>query len=498
MRSLAALEQDVRFQPGSFRLESMGGLGLAVRDEYNELNLWDFAGLPLGLAADRDSTSLDLWLDSGGRTFDRRFGSIEQETERRRDTQLAGETVVRSGALAVGADFGTFSFRRGAPFGDRTHLTRNGSQPAFVPMASGHLVGALRWGLRGLVARERFHEQVWSDVQKGDRIGVGSTGDRLEAPNLFFPEDTKADALGLGASLGYARGSQVESGVYFDYRHEKLETDLETVRSIYNADEPRDVLGYGAAVIVRPRAHVEVGGAVGREWYASKENYRFTLSGGSVDPPFSGRGEKALHGDRRDFVRLRGQADLPHTPVTVGAAFRVSYDRAQQQAIEGRPSDFNDFIQTRVAGDTIQAPPIVENQLAETRSIEFGGGASVRALESRATVGAEYRRFRDARSGDLLLARATGWEARAGGELAVTRRWTARVGYRHHFEDQDSETPRNELVADRASVGLAYEGLFHFTVEAYGYREWWRSDYPDPEELGGPGSGLGLFLRRLF
>src|SRR5262245_57574825 len=33
IRSLASLEQEVRFQAPSFRLESMGGLGLAVRDE---------------------------------------------------------------------------------------------------------------------------------------------------------------------------------------------------------------------------------------------------------------------------------------------------------------------------------------------------------------------------------------------------------------------------------------------------------------------------------
>ena len=41
----------------SLRLVTLGGMSLAIDDENNEINLWDFAGSSLGLVFDRDSTS---------------------------------------------------------------------------------------------------------------------------------------------------------------------------------------------------------------------------------------------------------------------------------------------------------------------------------------------------------------------------------------------------------------------------------------------------------
>src|SRR5262249_25531613 len=49
----------------SLRLVTLGGMSLLFDDENNEINLWDFAGSSLGLIDDRDSTSLDVFLDSG-------------------------------------------------------------------------------------------------------------------------------------------------------------------------------------------------------------------------------------------------------------------------------------------------------------------------------------------------------------------------------------------------------------------------------------------------
>ena len=113
-------------------------------------------------------------------------------------------------------------------------------------------------------------------------------------------------------------------------------------------------------------------------------------------------------------------------------------------------------------------------------------------------VGGEYRHFRDAIGGTFTSAQAVGWEVRAGGEYLIASKVVIRGGYRHHREDQDTNAPRNELVADRATAGVDYSGWRPWTIEGYGYREWWRTDFPDPQELGGPGTGFGLTLRRLF
>ena len=499
IRSLAELEEGVRFQPPSFRLEGMGGLGLAVRDTYNQVNLWDFGGLPLGLDTSRDSTSLDIWANGVGRTFDERAGGVSYDVDRRHDSQYAAEGVARSGNLAVGADVGSFAFRRGTPFGDQSHLTNNGNQPAFVPVATGKLLhGPLHWGLRGIVAKETFHNQIWADEVKNGEVNLKPSGVQLAPPNLFTPDDLEIPIYGLGLSLGWFHKDTWQVAPYFDYRRENVSGTLETVRSTYGTTENRDIQGYGVAFIAHPIANTQVGFETGRELYASKENYHFTLSGGSVDPAFTGRGERLLRSVRHDFLNLRVQSDLSGTPLTVGAAYRIAFDHEQIQGLEGRPTDFNTFIQERVAPDTIQAPALVETGIQETRGVDFGGGASMHFQERKGTVGAEYRHFRDALGGTFTLAHATGWEARAGGEYLVHRDVVVRAGYRHHAEDRDTNSPRNELVSDRATAGLEYSGWRHWTVEGYGYREWWRTDYPDPQELGGPGTGLGLTLRRLF
>src|SRR5262249_50415030 len=174
-----------------------------------------------------------------------------------------------------------------------------------------------------------------------------------------------------------------QAATYFDYRRENVSTTLETVRSTYGTTENRDIQGYGVALIAHPIANTQVGFETGRELYASQENYRFTLSGGSVDPAFTGRGERLLRSVRHDYLNLRVQSDLQGTPVTVGAAYRISFDHEQIQGMEGRPSDFNTFIQERVAADTIQAPPLVETGISETRGVEFGGGASLHFQERK-------------------------------------------------------------------------------------------------------------------
>jgi hypothetical protein len=51
------------FQNPSPRLGGMGLLGIAVEDENNEINLFDYIGSPAGLLADRDSTSFDFQYD---------------------------------------------------------------------------------------------------------------------------------------------------------------------------------------------------------------------------------------------------------------------------------------------------------------------------------------------------------------------------------------------------------------------------------------------------
>lgn len=60
---LADADGERLFENPSPRLGGMGLLGIAVEDENNEINLFDYIGSPAGLLADRDSTSIDFQYD---------------------------------------------------------------------------------------------------------------------------------------------------------------------------------------------------------------------------------------------------------------------------------------------------------------------------------------------------------------------------------------------------------------------------------------------------
>lgn len=476
----------------------MGGLTLAVRDENSEVNLWDFMGLPIGLLYDRDSTSLDLWVDHRMRKLDLTRGGIEREVDRGSGTDIASETIIRSGRkLAVGTGLGHVGIARALPFSDGVYTNDEISLPVIAPVATGNFGSRVAWGLRGVVGRETLDRNWWADHNKGGKIELDRSGEQVPPPNFFAPDHSQITVGGIGVSLGYRHPRWGEGAVFFDYRRDRLQHAQVATRHIFELEEPRDVKRFGAAATIRPRSRVEVGAAVGRELFDSKENYRFTLSGGSIDPPLTARGDRVLRNVRREFFRLRGQADLDPLPVTVGAAMRVAYDRTNESAPRGHTSDFNVFA-LNIASDTLAAPPLVEDQRQAVRTIELGGGVSTHLLERRATVGAELRWFRDAIEGTDRLRRQQGWEARAGGEVKVTHRWAGLAGIRHRKEDQDRFTPRNEFLTDRLTLGVRREGFMKLNLQAYGYHEWRRTDYPDPREWGGSATGFGLLASREF
>jgi len=394
---------------------------------------------------------------------------------------------------------GSFQFRTGAPAGDGTHQTGIGSQPALAPSLAGRLFGRLHYGLSALFGRETQDIQLWRDQLAGGRIEATPKGEQAPPVNFFSPEAAKSTFAGVTASLGYRHPRWGIGSLYVQYRHEDVKWNQSETRHLFELQEPRNLVGFGAAGVVNLEPKIQVGAAVGREYYSSREKYRFTLSGGSTDSPLTGRGDHSFHDHWAKYVRARMQADVPDVPLTLGAAVRVAFDRETQTAAQGHPSDFNDFVLESVAGDTIVAPGLVATGRTESRTLEFGGGASYRLMENRGTLGAEYRHFRDAVNGSLVFATSTGWEARAGGEYRFLPRWTGRLGYRHHREDADVNTPRNEAVADRASLGVEYSNLFRkWSLEAQAYREWWRTEYPDPRETGGPGMGFSLMATREF
>ena len=194
----------IRFQPPSYRLRGMGDLQLVVRDEYTEINLWDFAGVTAGVGIDRDSTSLDLWLSGGREKTDVDEGSIKRETFREEGGVFGTEGVIRfSPTLALGVDAGILSVSRAVPFGDGVNTQLSLTVPAANVFGSGRLVGPILWGLSGLFATESYTLRFWEDKVDGDVVKIGQRGSKIDPPNFFITDRGEVDVTGLGGSLAY-------------------------------------------------------------------------------------------------------------------------------------------------------------------------------------------------------------------------------------------------------------------------------------------------------
>lgn len=498
-RTLATVDREVRLQPPWMRLDAMGGLVLSVRDEYTELNLWDFGGISLGMVDDQDSTSLDLWLDRDGCTLDRKAQGVDREVSRCRNLDAAGQTILRFGSGAVGLGAGTLSLRRGLPFADQEHTVQQVTQAVLQPVAAGHLWKGVRWGLTGIFGSENS-DMIWMrDQVTGGRVKLTKDGEQLMPPDLFSPDQIGVSISGLGGALGYAHERWGEMGFYYRQRREVLEWKQLATRSVYELRQPRHWTEFGVGATVKPHRLVDVALMAGREYYSDTQTYRFSLSGGSNADPLAVRGDKLLEDVRHDFFQARVQGDLSRLPVTYGASVRVVYDRARQNPAAAMENDFNNFVLSEAAGDTVAGPPLVRALRSDGRTLDWGLGGSYRFLEERALAGAEFHSYRTATDGTDLLARTTRWEVRAGGEYLFDERWSGRAGYRHTRGDEDTDTERNEMVADRFSLGATARDLLPgWVLIAELYREWHRTDYPDPGELGGTSTGFGLQLARGF
>lgn len=495
-RPITSLDYEARLQAPSIRLRGMGGLGLAVRDEFTELNLWDFAGIGSGLRNDRDSTSLDFWYEHDAITLDRSSGGVDEEFARPRANTLGLETAIRGSGLVVGIDAGLLGNTVAEPYAAGAHRTVKQAMPVTVVNAAGDFFGPMQWGLRGVLGRMNHEQRFWTSTVEDGRVSIAPDGERLSEPNFFTLTDGHTSMSGIGGSLSYDPARYGQIGGYLDYRRDKISASQDDTRNIYEESEPRQTFGYGAAAIALPTDGVQVGLHAGRETYDSEQEYRFTISGGSVDDPLTSRGPRLARDVRRDFLRVRGQGDLRSVPLTIGAAVRVAYERGIRSAATGE-GNYNDFVLDVVANDTLIAPPLVDDSIAEVRTLEWGGGASYRLLDSRALVGAEYRWARDAIDATAALRRAVGWEVRAGGEYRFSPAWIGRLGWQHRAFDEDDSEELDEYVVDRLTAGVgSYLGKWR--LDLGGHLEWWRTDFPDPGEAGGDGLGFSASLGREF
>jgi hypothetical protein len=484
----------------SLRLATLGGLSLAMPDENNEINLWDFGGSTLGLLGDRDSTSLDVYLDSGRQSDKHTLGTTDYQLDRDSRFHVGMEAVGRHpGSFAAGVDVGLLSNTTGTPAQPGIYRNYAATQPLAVPAMNGRMLGGnWGWGARFTFAGQSVNNDLKNFSQKGDEFDM-SGGSAVDPPSPFDPTDGKLNVSGLGLGIGYygIRGIQLAFNV--DRLVSNQHQSFDTARRIYETDEHQPAGEYSVTGIAH-KGWAQLGAQVGELKFHSTEQYRFSLSGGLVPSPLESRGDR-LHRDfKQDWLRTRLQLDPPAVRgLTIASDFAVRYDREiVDPSID--PGNFNGFMQD-LSGDTLVTTTSIAHTRSELRHWNAGAGLGYR-VNSRVAFGVEGHRYNNAADNGVdVHARQRISDLRGGLEFVVTPSWMARLGGYHVGNDADVYTANNEDVTNAFTAGFGWaprKSRSHRTVDAgieYGRRS---SNYPDPTEITGRVFRFVLYNRWAF
>lgn len=488
---------ELRTTQPSLRLATLGGMSLAIPDENNELNLWDWAGSSLGLLADRDSTSLDVFFDTRASSNRHTVGAQDRELLRARRFNLGMQAVGRTpGKFAAGLDAGYVSLGTKFPVQDYTYLDRSTNVPLAIPALNGLFAGGkLGWGAHLTFASEAVRENRRLETVNDGSVEL-KDGDLVGTTTPFVPDEGKTRVGGFGIGLGFFGIKDVAAAINWDRISNRIRDANTNARRVYETEERVASSEFSFATIVHP-GWVTLGGQVGRRKYDSKEEYRFSLSGGLNGPPLTSRGDRLFRDFEQKYLRARVAFEPPAIKgLTVGADLNVRYDREDVTPATG-VGNFNSF-QESIASDTLGISPPVVDSRDELRHWNGGAGVGYRVTD-RVLLGVEGHRYRSAWNGPSLGAEEVITELRGGVEFAVTSAWSGRLGGYHRADDADRLTANNESVTNAFTAGLGWtrpksRHQLDAGVEV-GKRS---SNYPDPTDENGSTFRFVLYNRWAF
>jgi hypothetical protein len=481
---------DFRLRQPSLRLVSLGGVYLAVEDENNEINLWDFAGSANGLLRDRDSTSLDLFADHVGRHDEHTLGAQQVETDRLSTLLLGVQAVGRGSRFAGGIEGALASFDRALPSQSYGYEDRSITMPVAIPTLNGRIGKKASWGLRGVFGSEKLDQKLRTPTVQGDEVKLEG-GDVVNYPTVFEPVEGTVSTSGIGFGVGYDVGTIAEVAVGLDLVKSTVKASNNSQRRVYETEEKRPSQEWSGTAILTPMTGLRLGGLVGKRTADSDETYRFSLSGGQGTIPLQSRGTRLT----RDFEQqyFRGRASYQPTgmsALSLGADLNVRYDKEQFVAGTGE-GNFNDFLATLQA-DSLALPPAILDELQELRHWDAGVGVAYR-FSPRVLASVEGHRFNNARDGLSVRARQKITDLRAGVELGIDPSWTARLGAWHRSDDPDVYLYDNERVRNAFTAGVGWaKPNSSYALDAGMEVAKASTDFADPTE--GSGSGFRFFL----
>ncbi len=475
------------------RLLGMGGLTDVIPDPNTSINLWDFAGMAVGLRSDDSTSTLDFRpgtdaASSVGKLPD----GLDRQNLAARSTVAQAEAVYRN--RESGSVFGVVGDLSGLHWDQPTaadeELRQSLKHPQAMPILSGVIPRILdrhlEWAAHMRFRDETLDNQYRAIVTNGAGQYIDLGGAELPPPGEFAPTSTSVNTIAYGVSTAYIMGKSARIALGIERENNDILATNDQDRSSSEIRESRPFWIGQAALVGKLGRSLEYGvSGIGRT-SNSEQDWRFTASAGVGGIPLAGRGNLLTRSEKSS--ELDARARWTHGKVIFAGSLSTA-----AQDIDIDPPNANDatslnrFINeafNREGADTLSLPDSVVHYESRRRSWGWGGGASYRFGLS--TLGAEYHWLRDLSTTNLLGPgpRRVAWDVRLGYEHPIGDQMKGRIGYDYRWVDQDDYTANNEYKGNTWTVGLGYAPASSSWSLETGYQlEFRNPDYSDPTQV---------------
>jgi hypothetical protein len=489
------------------RLLGMGGLSLVIPDRDASIDLWDFARMPVGLATDDSTSTLDLRPATDALSSVRRLPSgFDRQNLAARTAIAQMEAVYRSESGGVFGVIGDLSgLRWDRPYSATVERREGLMHPEALAILGGHfekfMGGNMRWATHLRFRGEKVEDRYRSIVVNGAGEWIDQAGDELPPPGEFEPTDVRVNttAYGVSTSLDLGASSVLALGIERENNDIKSTNELQRSSAEYTEKRPYWV-GQAAFVTALGRT-LELGvNGIGR-LSDSEADWRFTASAGVGGIPLTGRGNLSTREERASALQAHARW-TPGAITLAGGVFTAAGETIIDPPNANDPTSLNRFIHeafNRPNADSLSFPDSVVHNETDRRAWGWGGGASTKL--GRGTLGAEMHWSRDVRDSKLAGSgpRRIAWDVRTGYEHPFGTLLTGRLGYAYRDVDEDDYTANNEYVGHAFSLGFGFVPAGSSWSVQTGYViERRNQDFESPADERQTRQNLALHLRWAF
>jgi len=500
-RSLDFSQDPVERTP---RLLGMGRLTL-MSDVHNQLNLWDFAGNPIGIIdADTASTvEIRPGTSSAAAVHVPSNGTAERQHLAGREVRLGYEAWRRADTTSTYGVYGDLAgLRSDVPYDQSTVLRGRYQQPSVAGALCAPMpfTRHMRYALRAFYLNEGQTDEYRTFFTNANGEYLGKRSDILPPPNLFEPTDYNVSTVGGEAVISYRLGSWMTAALGATGSSSQIDGSNNSVIHSTGTGEGRPY--YAGELGLSGRLTHSLQYVVdGNTWTSgSEERFVSTLKAGQNQDPFTGRG-KVLNRDENGNMakgQLRWTLGSVEANVSASGLWRTIHITPPPT---GDPESYNFFIDTaamRDGADSLALPDSVLRSRTHDEAWEIAYGAAWKFPGRRGLIGIESHVGRS--TSDLEIFDSVTptqpdpttsylgpdrkvWDVRGGLEYACTPALKGRLGYLYRWDDHDERANRTEFVSNSLTAGVGLSPVGTTWVVDLGYEiDWISPDFSDPTD----------------